>query len=147
MVKNDVAVRTYDEMSELSLFEDRFEYLKLSGVVGQETFGFNRYLNQILYKSKAWSDTRDLVLPRDSDGDYVCDLGVPDRILNGRVIVHHMNPITIRDVLEHNPLVFDPRYLVACSHNTHIALHYGDSNLLVPSSIKERSPNDTCPWR
>lgn len=135
--------RCYEELSKLKSFEERFEYLKLGGTIGYETFGFDRYLNQALYTSKKWKMTRDIVILRDNG----CDLGHQDHPAGDqRVIVHHMNPITKEMVLNRDPIIFDPNYLITTLHLTHEALHYGDLGLL-PKDYVPRSPNDTCPWR
>lgn len=135
--------RTYSELSKLKTFEERFEYLKLSGEVGRETFGYDRYLNQMLYKMPEWKSARDKTIIRDNG----CDLGIQDREIQGRAIVHHMNPITVEDILNRNPKVFDPEYLITTVHKTHNAIHYGDERLLVSSAPVERTQNDTCPWK
>lgn len=136
------SIRTYSELVTLSAFEDRFNYLKLGGIVGKETFGFDRYINQTLYRSEEWRSVRNHVILRDSG----CDLGCEGFELHGRILVHHMNPITIDDIVARDPKVFDPEFLISCSHNTHNAIHYGDSNLLVIAPVV-RSKNDTCPWK
>jgi hypothetical protein len=134
--------RTYRELRRLKTFEDRYQYLRLAGIVGESTFGYDRYLNQILYASKRWSNTRDIVIVRD-DGN---DLGVEGYEIRGRIIVHHMNPITIEDVELDRDFVYDPEYLICTTINTHNAIHYGDESLL-PKLPIERRKNDTCPWR
>lgn len=133
--------KTYLELCQLSTFEERFEYLKLDGIVGDWTFGSRRYLNQMLYKSAEWKELRDKVIIRDNG----CDLGIQDRTIFGKVLIHHINPITIEDVLNRNPIVFDLNNLICVSHMTHQAIHYGDSNLLMKDPI-QRTKNDTCPW-
>ena len=137
-------IRTYTELSRLHTFEDRFEYLRLDGRVGEDTFGFDRYLNQMFYKSKEWADVKNYVITRDMG----CDLGTPGReIPEGvRIIVHHMNPITKEDVLNNTEFLLNPEYLITTIHNTHNAIHYGTSELLQKDPV-ERSRNDTCPWR
>lgn len=137
-------IKTYSELITLPTFIERFEYLKLGGVVGKDTFGFDRYLNQTLYKTKEWLSVRDFVIVRDRG----CDLGIEDRqIPNGvKILVHHMNPIMIDDILNRSKFVFDPEYLISTVMNTHNAIHYGDINLLVTEPI-ERTPYDTCPWK
>lgn len=134
--------KTYSELSKLSSFEERYNYLRIGGEVGKETFGFDRYLNQILYQTPEWKEARDKVIIRDNG----CDLGIEGREIHSRVLVHHMNPITVDDILSRDPKVFDPEYLIATTHNTHNAIHYGDENLLAKAPI-ERTKNDTCPWR
>ena len=117
-----MSIRTYTELMKLKTFKERFEYLKLSGVVGQDTFGYDRYLNQQFYKSKAWKRIRDQVIIRDNG----CDLGIEDRDINSRIYVHHMNPITKSDILNMTDMLLDPEYLICVSKNTHDAIHYGD---------------------
>lgn len=135
-------IRTYTELSKLNTFEERFHYLQLKGVVGESTFGFDRYLNQILYQSPRWKSSRDFVIIRDNG----CDLGIPGREIHGRILVHHMNPITIQDIERESEFLYDPEYLITTIHNTHNAIHYGDENLLIKDPII-RTKNDTCPWR
>lgn len=135
-------IRTYSEMCRLNTFKERFYYLKLDGIVGEDTFGSKRYLNQILYKTKEWLMLRDKIIVRDNG----CDLGIVGREIFGRIVVHHINPITIEDVLNRNPKVFDPNNLITCSDMTHKAIHYGDEQLLISEPI-ERSKYDTCPWK
>lgn len=135
-------IRTYSELITFPTFEERFEYLKLGGKVGEETFGFDRYLNQIFYKSPEWLEARDYVIIRDCG----CDLGIEDREIKTRILVHHMNPIRKEDILKRSKFLFDPEYLICTIKSTHDAIHYGDNNLLTFAPI-ERRPNDTCPWR
>lgn len=135
-------IRSYSELIHIPTFEERFEYLKLSGAVGKETFGFDRYLNQVFYRSKEWKRVRDLVIVRDNG----CDLGIEDREICGKIYIHHMNPISLSDIERKSESILDPEYLICVTHNTHNAIHYGDSSLLVTAPI-ERTPNDTCPWR
>lgn len=137
-------IRTYTEMSHLSSFIDRFRYLRLGGHVGTETFGFDRYLNQVFYNDPAWKAVRREVIIRDKG----CDLGCENRpIPEGvKVFVHHINPIEIEDVIQHNDWILDPEYLVLTTFETHNAIHYGDESLLL-SGPTLRTPNDTCPWR
>ena len=141
---NKTRIRTYSELIKLETFEERYEYLKLGDKVGEETFGYDRYLNQLLYKSGRWKRTRANVITR----DLGCDLGMPDREIPEGVIimVHHMNPITVEDVLNESEFVFDPEYLITTIKITHDAIHYGKKELLYQDPI-ERSKNDTCPWR
>ena len=134
-------ILTYSELIEIDSFEDRFNYLKLGGVVGEATFGFNRYMNQMFYHSKEWRDIWHEVVRRDCG----FDLAHPDYPIAGRIFVHHMNPITESDVERHSIYLLDPEYLVSTSFNTHNALHFGGA---APSStFIERKPNDTCPWK
>lgn len=135
-------IRTYSELSKLLTFEERFQYLSLDGKVGEETFGFDRYLNQMFYRSQKWKAVRDYVIVRDNG----CDLGVEGYEIHGRIIIHHMNPITIRDIEKESDFLLDPEYLITTVHNTHNAIHYGDENLLIKAPI-ERRKNDTCPWK
>ena len=135
-------IRTYSDLSKLTTFEDRYNYLRLNGFVGQETFGFDRYLNQVFYKSAKWRSVRDFVIVRDNG----CDLGIEGREIYGKIIIHHMNPITIKDIEQESAFLLDPEFLISTVHETHNAIHYGDENLLIQAPI-ERKPNDTCPWR
>lgn len=135
-------IRTYSELVLLQTFKERFEYLKLDGYVGEATFGSKRYLNQILYKTQRWLSLRDKIILRDEG----CDLGVTGREIFGRILVHHIEPITIDDILNENSKVFDPDNLIVVSHITHEAIHYGSADLLMKDPI-ERQANDTCPWR
>lgn len=123
-------------------FIDRFNYLKLNGQVGKETFGFDRWLNQNFYHSREWKRIRDHVIVRDNG----CDLGIEDRPINGKLYIHHINPISQNDIVHASDFLTNPDYLICCSHNTHNAIHFGDTNLLIAEPI-ERTPNDTCPWR
>lgn len=137
-----MSIRTYSELIALPTFEERYEYLRLGGKVGEDTFGFDRYLNQSFYKSKEWLAIRDKVIIRDNG----CDLAMEDREINGRILIHHMNPITKEDILNRSEFLLDPEYLICTVKNTHDAIHYGDASLLITAPI-ERSKNDTCPWR
>lgn len=135
-------IRTYAELIGLDSFEERFQYLKLSGVVGEASFGFERYLNQGFYRSKEWKRIRNEVILRDNG----CDLGVEGYLIGGRVIIHHMNPIREDDIENSTDILLNPDYLVCVSHDTHNAIHYSDEYLLQRKPI-ERKPWDTCPWR
>lgn len=135
-------LRTYKELQQLQTFDERFAYLQLRGHIGKETFGYNRYLNQQFYRSKEWKDVRRIVILR----DHGCDLGIMDRLITGRIYIHHMNPITRDDLVNGSDLVLNPNYLICVSSMTHEAIHYGDKDLLISDYI-ERSPYDTCPWR
>ena len=135
-------IRTYSELITLSTFEERYKYLQLSSSIGEETFGFDRYLNQNFYRSKEWKRIRDFVIIRDNG----CDLGVEDRTIYGKIIIHHMNPIRTKDIQDVSDYLLNPEYLICTTHQTHNAIHYGDENLLVRNPI-ERIANDTCPWR
>ena len=136
------SIRTYSELITIPTFEERFEYLKLNGSVGLETFGHDRYLNQILYNSPEWRRFRPEIIVRDNG----CDLACEGYEIFGKILIHHINPITAQDILNRNPKVFDPENVITTVHNTHNAIHYGDENLLITAPI-ERSRNDTCPWR
>lgn len=135
-------IRTYSELIKLPTFEERFRYLQLNGVVGRDTFGFDRYMNQIFYRSKRWKEVRDYVIIRDNG----CDLGIEGREIPGRIIVHHMNPIRLEDIERESAYLMNPEYLICTIHNTHNAIHYGDEKLLITAPV-ERSKYDTCPWR
>lgn len=135
-------IRTYSELIRLPTFEERFRYLKLDGLVGKDTFGFDRYLNQEFYRSKEWKEVRDFVIVRDNG----CDLGMDGYEIVGRIYIHHMNPITVNDIVHSSDFLLNPDYLICVSHNTHNAVHYGDEDLLVTAPV-ERRKNDTCPWR
>jgi len=135
--------KTYSEMSLLSSFDDRFRYLKLTGQVGLDTFGFDRYMNQDFYRSTEWKHIRSYVIARD-DG---CDLGVPDHQINGRIFIHHINPISQEDIINGTEKLLDPENLVCISMETHNALHYGDDSILKKNKLIERTPNDMCPWK
>ena len=137
-------ILTYSEMIKMESFIDRFRYLKLDGRVAEETFGFDRYLNQRFYTSKEWRDLRNLVIDRDRG----CDLGVQGCEIYGTILIHHMNPVNEKDILNRTELLFNPEYLVCVSRNTHNALHYGDESLIKDRySIVERYTNDTIPWK
>lgn len=135
-------LRTYSELSRLRSFRERFEYLRLDGIVGVETFGFDRYLNQVFYNSDEWKAVRKTVIIRDNG----CDLGMDGYDIHGKIIVHHMNPFSIDDVLHRKEELLDPEFLISTVLNTHNAIHYGDESLL-PSAPIVRTRNDTCPWR
>lgn len=135
-------IRTYSELIQLPTFEERFRYLKLQGKVGEETFGFDRYLNQKFYNDPEWLRIRDEVIIRDNG----CDLGMYDRELKSRIIVHHMNPISKEDILRRSDFLLNPEYLICTCKATHDAIHYGDESKLITMPV-ERTKNDTCPWR
>lgn len=137
-------IRTYSELIRLPTFEERYRYLRIGGRVGEDTFGFDRYLNQIFYKSDEWLEVRDFVITR----DLGCDLAMPDHeIPDGvRILVHHMNPVSKADILRRSNFLLDPEYLISTIKNTHDAIHYGDESLLF-TGLVERSKNDTCPWK
>lgn len=137
-----MSIRSYSELIKIPTFKERFEYLRLDGKVGEETFGFDRYLNQIFYKSPDWKAARDFVIIRDQG----CDLAMEGHEIFGRILVHHMNPIRIEDIVNRSKYLLDPEYLICTIKNTHDAIHYGDGSLLITGPI-ERTKNDTCPWR
>lgn len=138
----DPKTRTYSELTKLHTFEDRYEYLRLGGTVGDITFGFDRYLNQIIYRSRRWLKARDIVIMRDEG----CDLGIPDYQIGHRIFIHHMNPITADDIEMERSFIYEPEFLICVSENTHLAIHYSDKSLLPVLPI-DRRPGDTCPWR
>ena len=137
-----MSIRTYSELITIPTFEERFEYLQLKGSVGKDTFGYDRYLNQVLYRSPEWKRLRNQIIIRDGGCDLACD----GYDIYNKVLIHHLNPITVEDVLARSRKVFDPDNLVCVSHNTHNAIHYGDVDLIVTGPIV-RTKNDTCPWR
>lgn len=134
-------IRTYSQLKSMSTFEDRFEYLNLKGVVGQETFGFERYMNQQFYRSKEWRDLRHQIIARDEGND----LGIPGYEIFVRPIVHHMNPMTPQDLIHGDDDILNPEYLILVTHQTHNAIHYGDATLLARPLV-ERRPGDTRLW-
>lgn len=136
-------IRTYTELIKIPTFEERFEYLKLNGAVGNQTFGYDRYLNQNFYKSSMWRQLRHKIILRDMG----CDLGVEGYEIYGKVIIHHMNPITANDIEESSIYLMNPEYLICVSNETHQAIHYGDKSLLREMEVVERRPNDTSPWK
>lgn len=135
-------MKTYQELITFDNFKDRFNYLKLSGRIGDETFGSNRWVNQIFYKSREWLSFRDRVIRRDNG----CDLGVEGREIFGPILIHHINPITLEDIVERDPKVFDMNNVITTMLSTHNAIHYSDAGILVLDPV-ERTQNDTCPWR
>ena len=137
-----MSIRTYSELITLPTFEERFKYLQLNGQVGKDTFGFDRYINQNFYRSLEWKRVRDKVILRDNG----CDLGVEGYEIHGRILIHHMNPITIKDIESMSEYLLNPEYLISTVHNTHNAIHYGDESLLITAPI-ERRKNDTCLWK
>ena len=134
--------RCYTELIKLKTLEERFQYLRLNGMIGEELFGYARYLNQEFYHGSEWRNVRDQVIIR--DGGY--DLGVPGWKIVGNIYVHHMNPITKDQLLGNDPIMLDPEYLISCSYNTHQAITWGQAELL-PQPLIVRRPNDTCPWK
>ena len=137
-----MTILTYRELIRLPTFEDRFQYLKLDGKVGEETFGFDRYFNQKFYRSKEWKDIRNYVIARDQG----CDLAIPDREIYGRIYIHHMNPISIKDIRDATEYLLNPNYLISVSKQTHDAIHYGDESILLSSSPVVRIAGDTKLW-
>ena len=135
-------IRCYSDLIQLPTFQERYNYLKLHGKVGEDTFGYDRYINQMLYKSLKWKRTRSQVIIRDNG----CDLGVEGFELEDYIMVHHMNPLTLEDIEEERDNVFNPEYLICCSSRTHKAIHFGDESML-PKEPVVRRPNDTCLWR
>ena len=138
----NTSIKTYSELITIPTYEERFEYLRCNSAVGKETFGFDRYLNQVLYNSMDWKRLRRQIIIRDN----VCDLAFEGYTIYGKIIIHHINPISLDDIMKERSIVFDPENLVCVSFNTHNAIHYGDTSLL-PMGPIERTPNDTCPWR
>lgn len=134
--------RRYSDLIKINDYLQRFQYLKLGGAVGAETFGFERYLNQQFYRTEAWKKVRDFVIIRDSG----CDMAFPGREIHSKILIHHINPITPKDIVERQDWILDPEYLVCVSKQTHDAIHYGDESLLILDPIVRRK-NDTCPWR
>lgn len=134
-------IRNYLDLSRLVTFEDRFEYLKLDGGVGRSTFGFDRYINQAFYSSREWHDVRNFVIVRDEG----CDLGIRDREIPAGPLIHHMNPMSIDDILHKADWILDPEYLITTTHNTHNAIHYGTESPH-PKVVLERTPSDTKLW-
>lgn len=132
---------SYKEVILIPSFKDRYEYLRLGGKVGESTFGFDRYLNQLLYHDPEWKSFRRKIIMRDNGRD----MAHPDFEIGGRIIVHHINPLTQEEVVDRNPIIFDPDNVICVSHYTHEAIHYGDSELL-PKEPIERKPGDTCLW-
>lgn len=138
-----MSIKTYSELIKFTTYEERYRYLRLSGFVGKETFGFDRYLNQVFYqRDPRWKKIRDYVIVRDNG----CDLGVEGYEISGRILVHHMNPVTLEDLERESEYLLDPEFLICTAHITHNAIHYGDEGLLIKSPIV-RTKNDTCPWR
>lgn len=134
-------IKRYSRMIEYDTFEDRYEYLKIGGVVGDSTFGFDRYINQEFYRSREWQSARQFVIVRDEG----CDLGMPGYEINGALLVHHINPMTSDDIIHDADWIFDPEFLITTTKTTHNAIHYGDRSLL-PQPLVERRPGDTNLW-
>ena len=137
-----MSIRTYSELILLPTFEERFKYLQLNGRVGDDTFGFDRYINQKFYRSSDWKRIRDQIIIRDNG----CDLALEGYEIYGRILIHHMNPITVKDVELSTEYLMNPEYLVCVTHNTHNAIHYGDEKQIITGPIV-RTKNDTCPWK
>lgn len=135
-------IKSYKEMMELESFNERYEYLRIGGRVGEDTFGYERYLNQVLYGSRAWKDFRRQIIIRDNG----CDLAIDGREIRGKIIIHHINPITKKEILSHDPMIFSEDNVICVSHNTHEAIHFSNAELL-PKDFIPRFPNDTIPWR
>lgn len=140
--KNPLINRRYSDLIRIDSFDGRFEYLKLNGQIGEELFGYMRYLNQVFYQSAAWRKVRRQVIIRDNG----CDLGIPGYDIQGDIYVHHINPITLQQLQNNDPVILDPEYLISCSRKTHEAITLGDPNLL-PKGLVVRRPNDMCPWK
>ena len=136
-------IRSYEELSLLNTFEERFKYLQLNGIVGLDTFGFDRYLNQNFYRSREWKKIRNHVIIRDKG----CDLGIEGNEIYGRIYIHHMNPIKQKDIIDQSEYLLNPNYLICVSHDTHNAIHYGDDSILTNREPIVRTKNDTCPWK
>lgn len=136
-------MKTYSELIQFPTFEERFKYLKLDGRVSEETFGFDRYLNQRFYRSKEWRSLRDKIIIRDMG----CDLGIENYPIYGKVLIHHMNPISSKDILDLTDYLLNPEYLICTTYDTHNAIHYGDADQIPYKEFVERTPNDTCPWK
>ena len=137
-----MSIKTYSELILLPTFEERFKYLQLNGRVGDNTFGFDRYINQNFYRSAEWKRIRDQIIIRDNG----CDLALEGYEIYGRILIHHMNPITVKDVELSTEYLMNPEYLICVTHNTHNAIHYGDEKLINKGPVV-RTKNDTCPWK
>lgn len=137
-----IMIRTYSELITFPTFEERFQYLQLGGTVCEETFGFDRFMNQRFYNSGEWKSVRNFVIARDKG----CDLGVEGYEVHGDILIHHMNPVSLNDIVKRSELLLNPEYLITTVLNTHNAIHYGNEKLLAKIPI-ERSKNDMCPWR
>lgn len=142
VVTHQSMIRTYRELLQFDTFLDRFKYLQLGGSVGIATFGSDRYVNQLFYRSEQWKSVRNEIIIRDNG----CDLGIEDRPIHGRIYIHHMNPLRVRDITDESEYLLNPDYLICCSYDTHQAIHYSNEELLIPDPI-ERTKNDTCPWK
>ncbi|WP_288887060.1 hypothetical protein [uncultured Eubacterium sp.] len=141
---NQPIIRTYSELITFETFEERFQYLKLDGSIGEDTFGFDRYLNQLFYRSPEWRQVRNFVITR----DLGCDLAIPEReIINQQILIHHMNPLTKDDIINKTDFLLNPEYLICTTKRTHNAIHYSDDRILIPDGPVVRTKNDQCPWR
>lgn len=136
-------IRTYSELIKLETFEERLNYLKLFGKVGEDTFGFDRYLNQMFYTSYEWRKLRNDIIARDMG----CDLAIPEFEIQGKILIHHMNPISKDDIINKTDLLLNPEYLITTCKNTHDLIHYSSKDLVINRGLVIRSKNDTCPWR
>ena len=134
--------KCYSELMKLQTYEERFKYLKLDGKVGSETFGYDRYLNQVFYKSDEWKSTRNTIIIRDN----ACDLGIEDRDIYSNIFVHHIDPITPDDIKNRSAKLLDPENLICTTKSTHDAIHYGNESIVVAGQ-SERRQNDTIPWK
>ena len=143
MMNTMTSIRTYSELIQLDTFEERFRYLKLDGTVGESTFGTDRYINQMFYNSDEWKELRRKIIIRDNG----CDLGVEGFDIHSKIYIHHMNPISVDDILQHSTYLINQEYLICTKLSTHNAIHYGDESILKTLQVIERRPNDTCPWR
>ena len=142
VMEKKMKTKSYSELMELKTFEERFEYLKIKGYVGEITHGGHRYLNQQLYSSNRWQRLRKQIIMRD-DG---CDLAIPDRQIHGKIVIHHINPISLDDLVRQAAIIFDPENLITVAYATHEAIHYSSIDML-PKDYIPRRENDTCPWR
>ena len=142
MMTTMITNRCYSELMSLPTFIERFRYLKLDGSVGMDTFGHDRWLNQVLYRSAEWKRFRNKIIIRDNG----CDLGCEDREIFGKILIHHINPLSIEDVINRDPKIFDEENVISTQLLTHNAIHYGDESILYKEPIT-RQPNDTCPWK
>ena len=139
---NQKTIRTYSELINIPTFEERLQYLRLYGNVGEDTFGFDRYLNQIFYSSPEWKKVRQYVITRDMG----CDLGIDGYEISGKILIHHMNPLSKEDILNKTEFLLNSEYLICTSYDTHQFIHYGNRELVNRDPII-RTKNDTCPWR
>ena len=142
-MKTQKIIKTYSELISLPTFEERLEYLRLYGQVGEDTFGFDRYLNQLFYSSPEWKKIRQQVIIR----DFGCDLGIRDHEISEKIYIHHMNPLTKEDIINKTEFLLNPEYLICVSYNTHQIIHYGNREFIYKQDPIIRSKNDTCPWR